>query len=113
MAEKILEVGNKRMKKIIALLTVCLAMAMTALAQQPAATPQQPATTAQNPQCSAESKLAWYNEFRANFKTDTTKANELAKKWLACPEAAGEEQQAAYLKNLSPLREKRIARSKY
>lgn len=106
MAEKILEVGNKRMKKIIALLTICLAMAMTALAQQPAASPQQPAATTQNPQCSAESKLAWYNEFRQNFKTDTAKANELAKKWLACPEGAGEEQQAAYLKNFVNLFEK-------
>ena len=79
---------------------------MTALAQQPAATPQQPAATPQNPQCTAESKLAWYNEFRTNFKTDTAKANELAKKWLACPEAAGEEQQAAYLKNFVSLFEK-------
>ena len=81
-------------------------MAITAFAQQPAASPQQPAATSQNPQCSAESKLAWYNEFRQNFKTDTAKANELAKKWLACPEAAGEEQQAAYLKNFVSLFEK-------
>jgi hypothetical protein len=113
MAEKILEVGNKRMKKIIELLAICLAMALTALAQQPAATPQQPAatpqqpaTTPQNPQCSAEIKLAWYNEFRQNFKTDTAKANELAKKWLACPEAAGEAEQATYLKNFVTLFEK-------
>ena len=94
------------MKKTIELLTITLAMAMTAFAQQPAASPQQPAATSQNPQCSAESKLAWYNEFRQNFKTDTAKANELAKKWLACPEAAGEEQQAAYLKNFVSLFEK-------
>ncbi|HEU4479414.1 MAG TPA: hypothetical protein VFR80_12920 [Pyrinomonadaceae bacterium] len=94
------------MKKTIELLAISLAMAITAFAQQPAASPQQPAATSQNPQCSAESKLAWYNEFRQNFKTDTAKANELAKKWLACPEAAGEEQQAAYLKNFVSLFEK-------
>lgn len=94
------------MKKTIELLAISLVMAMAAFAQQPAASPQQPAATSQNPQCSAESKLAWYNEFRQNFKTDTAKANELAKKWLACPEAAGEEQQAAYLKNFVSLFEK-------
>ena len=118
------------MKKIIALIAICLAIATTAFpafAQQPAATPQQPAAkpqqpaatpqqpaakpqqpaaTPQDPQCSPENKLAWYNEFRQQFKGDTAKANELAKKWLACPEVAGEEAQAAYLKNFVTLYEK-------
>ncbi|MCA1575415.1 MAG: hypothetical protein LC770_12945 [Acidobacteria bacterium] len=104
------------MKKIIALIAICLAIATTAFpafAQQPAATPQQPAAkpqqpaaTPQDPQCTPENKLAWYNEFRQQFKGDTAKANELAKKWLACPEVAGEETQAAYLKNFVTLYEK-------
>jgi hypothetical protein len=103
------------MKKIIGLIAICLATTFTALPalaqttpQQPAKpTPQQPAaTTTQNPQCTPETKLALYNEFRASFKTDTAKANELAKKWLACPEVAGEEQITPYLKNFVTLYEK-------
>ena len=104
------------MKKIIGLIAICLAIGTTAFpafAQQPAATPQQPAATPQqpaakpqDPQCTPEAKTALYNEFRANFKGDTAKANELAKKWLACPEVAGEEQISAYLKNFVTLYEK-------
>ncbi|MGH9966731.1 MAG: hypothetical protein ACREBG_02695 [Pyrinomonadaceae bacterium] len=78
------------MKKIIGLIAICLGMMIPAVAQE----------------CSAEGKLALYNEFRANFKSDTAKANELAKKWLACPEAAGDEQISAYLKNFVTLYEK-------
>ena len=96
------------MKKIIELIAIGATVAVFALpavAQQPAATPQQPAAAA--PQgCTPEAKLAWYNEFRQHFKGDTAKANELATKWLACPEAKGEEQQAAYLKNFVTLYEK-------
>jgi hypothetical protein len=99
LAEKILEVGNKRMKKIIESIAIVAVLAVTALAGS------QPVNAAQD-QCTPENKLAWYNEFRQNFKGDTAKANELAKKWLACPEAAGEEQQAAYLKNFVTLFEK-------
>ena len=109
------------MKKTIGLIAICLATTFTALpalaqtpTQKPAATPQKPtatpqqpaATTTQDPQCTPENKLAWYQEFRANFKTDTAKANELAKKWLACPQVAGEEQITPYLKNFVTLYEK-------
>lgn len=95
------------MKKTIGLIAICLGIATTAFpafAQQPAATPQ-PAAASQG-QCTPENKLAWYNEFRQHFKGDTAKANELAMKWLACPVVAGEEQQAAYLKNFVTLYEK-------
>ncbi len=74
------------MKKIIGLIAICLAIATAAFpafAQQPAAAA--PAAAPQDPQCTPENKLAWYNEFTKNFKGDTAKANELAKKWLACP----------------------------
>ncbi len=111
------------MKKTIGLIAICLAIAMTAFTafaqqpaatpqqpaatpQQPAATPQQPAATPQNPQCTPEAKTGLYNEFRKEFKGDTAKANEMAKKWLACPEVAGEETVSAYLKNFVTLYEK-------
>ncbi|CAN5815498.1 hypothetical protein BH18ACI4_BH18ACI4_03670 [soil metagenome] len=103
------------MRKIIGLIAICLAIGTTAFpafAQQPAATPlqpaakpQQPAAT-QDPQCTPEAKTALYNEFRKEFKGDTAKANEMARKWLACPEVAGEEQVSAYLKNFVNLYEK-------
>ena len=83
------------MKKIIELIAIGATVAVFALpavAQQPAATPQQPAAAAAPQGCTPEAKLAWYNEFRQHFKGDTAKANELATKWLACPEAKGEEQ---------------------
>jgi hypothetical protein len=105
----ILEVGNKLMKKLIELIAIgatVAVLAVSAVAQQPAATPQQPAAKPQDPQCSAENKLAWYNEFTKNFKADTAKANELAKKWLACPATPAEDQQTAYLKNFVTLFDK-------
>lgn len=97
------------MKNITALITICLAIAtigFPAFAQQPATTPQQPAAAPKDPQCTPEAKTALYNEFRTNFKGDTGKANDLAKKWLACPEVAGEEKVSAYLKNFVTLYEK-------
>ena len=97
------------MKKTIAFIAMCVAIATTAFpafAQQPAASPQQPAATPQDPQCTPENKLAWYNEFRKHFKGDTAQANELAKKWLACPAVAAEQDQATYLKNFVSLYEK-------
>lgn len=78
------------MKKLIALIAICLGVTMPTLAQE----------------CTPEAKTATYNEFRKHFKGDTAKANELAKKWLACPEVAGEEQISAYLKNFVSLYEK-------
>lgn len=78
------------MKKLIALIAICMGVSLPALAQE----------------CTPEAKTALYNEFRQNFKGDTAKANELAKKWLACPEVAGEETISAYLKNFVSLYEK-------
>ncbi|MCM3902895.1 MAG: hypothetical protein ND866_14410 [Pyrinomonadaceae bacterium] len=78
------------MKKLIALISICLGVSIPTLAQE----------------CTPEAKTALYNEFRTHFKGDTAKANELAKKWLACPEVAGEEQIGAYLKNFVTLYEK-------
>ncbi len=105
----ILEVGNKLMKKfieVIAITATIAVLAVSAVAQQPAATPQPAVGKPQDPQCSAESKLAWYNEFRQHFKGDTAKANDLAKKWLACPATPAEEEQSKYLKNFVTLFEK-------
>ncbi len=109
----ILEVGNKLMKKFIELIAISATVAVlaaSAVAQQPAATPQA-AGKPQDPQCSAENKLAWYNEFRQHFKGDTAKANELAKKWLACPATPAEEEQAKYLNNFVSLFEKASRKS--
>ncbi len=90
------------MKKTIGFILVCLA---TAFAASTAFAQTQPAA-AQDPQCTPENKLAWYNEFRKVFKDDTARANDLAKKWLACPQAEGEEQITPYLKNFVTLYEK-------
>ena len=90
------------MKKLITTLSVLAALAVPVLAQTPAQAPvtQTPAG------CSAESKQAWYNEFRQTFKTNQPKAYELAQKYLACPAEAGEEQITAYLKNFITLIDK-------
>ncbi len=64
----------------------------------PSPAPAAPAAAAQG-ECSAEAKLAIYNEFRTIFKTEQDKAYVLAKKYLACPTAAGEESIAAYLRD--------------
>jgi hypothetical protein len=89
------------MKKIITTLSVLAALAIPVLAQTPAA----PVQTTQAG-CTAESKQAWYNEFRQTFKTNQPKAYELAQKYLACPAEAGEEQITAYLKNFITLIDK-------
>jgi hypothetical protein len=96
------------MKNIIALIAICLSIAMTGIpasAQQPA-TPQQPAATPQDPQCTPEAKTAVYKDFLQHIKGDQAKAYELAKKWLTCPEVAGEEQITPYLKNFVAKYEK-------
>jgi hypothetical protein len=67
--------------------------------------PLQPEATIQD-QCTPESKTAWYTEFTKDLKTDQAKAYELAKKYLACPSAAGEEQITSYLKNFVTKYEK-------
>jgi hypothetical protein len=85
------------MKKLIGLIAICASVAMLAspaLADKVLSNPDEV-----QDQCTPENKLAWYNEFRAVLKTDQAKAYELAKKWLACPEVAGEEQITVYLKD--------------
>ena len=89
------------MKKIITTLSVLAALAIPVVAQ----TTPAPAQTAPAG-CSAESKQAWYNEFRQTFKTNQPKAYELAQKYLACPAEAAEEQITAYLKNFIGLIDK-------
>lgn len=86
------------MKKLITTLSVLAVLAVPVLAQTP---------TTQTPSgCTAESKQAWYNEFRQTFKTDQPKAYQVAQKYLACPAEAGEEQITAYLKNFITLIDK-------
>jgi hypothetical protein len=67
-------------------------------AQTPAASPAAAAAAQGQGQCTPENKLAWYTEFRQIFKTDQSKAYDLAQKYLACPSEAGEEQVRKYLK---------------
>lgn len=86
------------MKKLIGLIAICASVAMLAspaLANRVLSLPDEVIQD----QCTPENKLAWYNEFRAVLKTDQAKAYELAKKWLACPEVAGEEQITVYLRD--------------
>lgn len=78
------------MKKIIALIALCMSVSIPALAQE----------------CTPEAKTALYNDFRENLKKDQAKANEQAKKWLACPVTTGEEQISDYLKNFVAKYEK-------
>ena len=93
------------MKKIIEVILICAAGAMLAAPVFAKALPSQPDSVMQD-QCTPESKLAWYTEFREKLKTDQARANELAKKYLACPAVAGEEQITTYLKNFTTLYEK-------
>lgn len=92
------------MKKLIEMICVCAIVVMAAL---PALANRlsEPDDVVQD-QCTPEKKTPVYNEFRQNLKSDQAKAYELAKKWLACPEVAGEEQITPYLKNFVALYEK-------
>src|SRR5438552_5083836 len=93
------------MKKTIGLLAICGTAAMLSLQAFANSAPLQPEATIQD-QCTPESKTAWYTEFTKDLKTDQAKAYELAKKYLACPSAAGEEQITSYLKNFVTKYEK-------
>ncbi len=90
------------MKKTIGMLTTYAGAAVLATsfasvsAVKAQTTTPAPAAAAQG-ECSTEAKLAIYNEFRTIFKTEQDKAYVLAKKYLACPTAAGEESIATYL----------------
>jgi hypothetical protein len=71
------------MKKLIMFLSVCATVTLFALpvfANRIELQPDQP----QEP-CSLESRTALYKAFLADYKADTAKANEAAKKYVACP----------------------------
>jgi hypothetical protein len=71
------------MKKIIMFLSVCVTVALLALpafANRIQPQPDQP----QEP-CSFDTKSALYKAFLADFKGDTAKAYEAAKKYVSCP----------------------------
>ena len=80
------------MKKLILFLTVCATAALLALPALANRIELQPALT-QEP-CSFDSKSALYKDFLANYKGDTPKANEAAKKYVACPVDATLEKEA-------------------
>jgi len=92
------------MKKTLGFMAISLITAVMAVPTLAANVLPAPDTT--QAQCTPENKLAWYNEFRQKFKTEQAKAYELAKKYLDCPPAAGEEQISTYLKNFVTLYEK-------
>ncbi len=77
-----------------AVLAVSFATVNEVKAQTPASTP-----AAAQGECSAESKLAWYNEFVKIRNSEQDKAYGLAKKYLACPTNPGEETYVAYLRD--------------
>src|SRR5918999_5143175 len=97
------------MNKIKTLLTMGATVAMLAIpiAAQNTAAP----ANASAPQdgCTQEAKEANYKIFRETLKTDQPKANEAAKKYLACPAAAtpteGETKIIEYLKRWTKLYE--------
>jgi len=93
------------MKKTIGSLAICATVAMLSLQAFANRASLQPEATIQD-QCTPESKTAWYTEFTKDLKTDQAKAYELAKKYLACPSVAAEEQITNYLKNFVTKYEK-------
>ena len=93
------------MKKTIGLLAICATVAMLSLPAFASRASVQPEATIQD-QCTPEGKTAWYTEFTKDLKTDQAKAYELAKKYLACPSVAAEEQITDYLKKFVSKYEK-------
>lgn len=90
------------MKKIFGVLAIYASLGLMApfahVTRLQAQTPT-PSPAAVQGQCTAENKVAWYTEFRATFKTDQSKAYDLAQKYLACPAEPGDEAIRNYLKN--------------
>jgi hypothetical protein len=85
------------MKKTLQLISICAFGAMLASPVFAKTSSLAPELAVQD-QCTPENKNAWYTEFRDKFKKEPAKAYELAKKYLACPAEAGDEQITAYLK---------------
>lgn len=97
------------MKKLITLVGICTTVAILALPAAARNSIAQPDNAFQD-QCAQEAKDALYQSFLKNRTTDQAKANEDAKKYLACP-AAGEVTEAQqkiidYLKKWSTAYEK-------
>jgi len=90
------------MKKIIGWLTICAGLSVVAAVGctniYAQATPA-PAAAQTPAGCTPEIKLEWYTAFGQEYKKDTAKAYDLAKKYLACPLDPAEQQVADYLKD--------------
>src|SRR5260370_40303 len=80
--------SEQLMKKFIGMLTICAGLVLLA-------SPVFTQTAAQG-ECTEEGKAALYTEFTASRTSDSTKAYEAGKKYLACSQ--GEDQYTAYLK---------------
>jgi hypothetical protein len=88
------------MKKIIRVMAIYASLALPlAFANTTELKAQTPTPSPAQGDCTPENKTAWYTEFRATFKTDQTKAYDLAKKYLGCPAEPGEESIRNYLQN--------------
>jgi hypothetical protein len=97
------------MKKIIATLAIYGSLAILAtpaftLAQTPSPAPAQGA-------CSEESKAALYTDFTTFRTTDAVKANEAARKYLAC--SPQEDQYTAYLKKWAAAYDKEARKIRF
>lgn len=87
------------MKKTIGFLSICATLAMLALPAYANIVRWQPDSQAQG-DCTPEKKGAWYKDFIANYKGDSAKAYDAAKKYLACPGDSADQDdatRAAYL----------------
>lgn len=104
------------MNKIKTLLTMGATVAMLAIPVAAQNTAAPATTTALQDGCTQEAKDANYKIFRETLKSDQPKANEAAKKYLACPAAAtpteGETKIIEYLKRWTKLYEEGSKKNK-
>src|SRR3989442_882235 len=87
------------MKKMIGFLSICATLAMLSLPAYSNSVRWQPDNQAKG-DCTPENKGAWYKDFIGNYKGDSAKAYDAAKKYLACPGDSTDQddaQWAAYL----------------
>ena len=102
------------MKKTFGLLSICAMgaiLALTAYANTTRLHVDEP-----QDQCSLESKTAFYKDFLANYKGDTAKAYEAAKKYVACPLDQSDESETKrvdYLKNWIAKYEKENRKTRF
>src|SRR6185503_16481675 len=98
------------MKKLITFLSILTTVAILALPVAARNAVAQPDNSLQDP-CSPEGKDALYQSFLKNRQTDQAKANDDAKKYLACPAGQVTEAQQKiidYLKKWSTTYEKEV-----